>query len=194
MRFVTTGVGTDGLSNVASVKSPAPGSPWESDSFPPDLGYELPNDVDFDATFVGLAPGSGSRQYVQFGVGYQRDVHVYANAAARRVNRVELGAEPEAVLSTATADEWESGLTAADAGCVGADRRGYRRFLYQGHAMARLHGAVARRAVAPQGNGGNYPRHASVVDFFETPCAVGLPYYGLGEQTQIPNRPRLRRR
>lgn len=110
----------------------------------------------------------------------------YSNAASRYANRVELGAELEEVFRTATADEWETRLTAADLGCVRADRGGYRRFLYEDpHATAvGFMVPTAHQLFAPAGHGGHYRRHAPVVNFSETPCEEGLPYSAIGEQTR----------
>jgi crotonobetainyl-CoA:carnitine CoA-transferase CaiB-like acyl-CoA transferase len=39
-------------------------------------------------------------------------------------------------------------------------------------------------AFVDQAPGGKYRRHAPVVDFSETPCESGKPYFGLGEHTR----------
>jgi crotonobetainyl-CoA:carnitine CoA-transferase CaiB-like acyl-CoA transferase len=110
----------------------------------------------------------------------------FASTQARYAHREALGALIEPIFMTATADEWESRLTAADVGCVRADRSGHRRFLYEdSHTQATGFMVPTRhwlfRALAPDGT---YWRHGPAVGFSATPCEPGRPYCALGEQTQ----------
>ena len=110
----------------------------------------------------------------------------FASPDARYEHREELASALEPIFLTATADEWESRLTAADVGCVRADRSGHRRFLYEDPHITEVGFMVPTRhwlfrAQAPDGE---YWRHGPAVGFSATPCEPGKPYCALGEQTQ----------
>lgn len=110
----------------------------------------------------------------------------FASWAARYEHRDVLGEELQVVFRTASADEWEQRLTAADLGCVRPDGMGHRRFLHEDpHAKAvGMMAPTQSRAFLDQAPGGKYWRHAPVVKFSETPCEEGKPYLGLGEHTR----------
>jgi crotonobetainyl-CoA:carnitine CoA-transferase CaiB-like acyl-CoA transferase len=109
----------------------------------------------------------------------------FADWPNRYANRTDLAAELEPVFLTRTADDWERILTAADLGCVRADRCGHRRFLYEDPHTRAIGFMVPTQSNAfeDQAPGGRYWRHAPVVKFSETPCIVGKPYLGRGEHT-----------
>ena len=101
-------------------------------------------------------------------------------------HRIALGRELEPVFRSRTADEWEALLTAADLGCVRADRLGHRRFLYEDPHTSAVGFMVPTqsRAFCDQAPEGRYWRHAPVTKFSETPCERGKPYCGLAEHTR----------
>jgi crotonobetainyl-CoA:carnitine CoA-transferase CaiB-like acyl-CoA transferase len=110
----------------------------------------------------------------------------FASPDARYEHREALASVLEPIFLTATADEWESRLTAADLGCVRADRSGHRRFLYEDSHTTETGFMVPTRhwLFSAQAPDGTYWRHGPAVSFSATPCEPGLPYCALGEQTQ----------
>jgi crotonobetainyl-CoA:carnitine CoA-transferase CaiB-like acyl-CoA transferase len=110
----------------------------------------------------------------------------FATWDARYEHRKVLAEEFEVIFRKREAEVWEQVLTAADLGCVRADRMGHRRFLYEDpHAKAtRFMVPTQSPAFIQQSAGGKYWRHAPVVNFSATPCEAGKPYLGLGAHTQ----------
>ena len=76
-------------------------------------------------------------------------------------------------------------LTGTHVGCVRADLRGHRRFLFEDpHAKAMDLMVLAQHPhFGRNAPGGVYWRHSPHVDFSLTPCPKGQPYVGLGEHT-----------
>src|SRR5262249_34705485 len=110
----------------------------------------------------------------------------FTTVAGRSEHRDALGARLQEGFASRTADEWESMLTAAGVGGVRADRTGHRRFLHEDpHTQAiQFMVPTSHWLYEPNAPGGRYWRHGPVARFSETPCAEGLPYAALGEQTR----------
>ncbi len=111
----------------------------------------------------------------------------FASWTGRIEHSDALGALLEPLFQARTAEEWETSLTAADVGCVRADRTGHVRFLHTDpHTRAigfmTLTSSPEFLKDAP---GGKYWRHAPMVKFSETPCEAGKPYEGPGTHTRV---------
>jgi crotonobetainyl-CoA:carnitine CoA-transferase CaiB-like acyl-CoA transferase len=134
--------------------------------------------VPHDAEFQAFCQAAGARDLAadpRFG-----------SAAARYEHRAALAAALEPLFLTATADDWEARLTAADVGCVRADRSGHRRFLHEDQHVRAIGFMVPTRhwLFAARAPDGAYWRHGPAIGFSATPCEPGKPYCALGEQTQ----------
>ncbi len=131
----------------------------------------------FDEEFAALCRELGREDLM--------DDERFTDWKARIIHRGELGVELDVLFRSATADAWEQRLTAADIGCVRADRSSHVRFLHedpqpQAIGFMTLTQSQAFRELSP---GGRYWRHAPVVRFSETPCEAGKAYDGLGSHT-----------
>lgn len=132
----------------------------------------------FDAEFAALCKAIGREDLASD----QR----FATWPDRIRNQGELGAIFEPEFRNRTADAWEELLTAADIGCVRADRSSHLRYLHE-HPQPQEVGFMVPTCspeftdYAPNGA---YLRHAPVVKFSETPCEDGKPYDGLGSHTR----------
>jgi hypothetical protein len=124
MRFIKTGVNDEGLSCVNSIdEDPGRGIIWETPSFPPDLGYVRPENVDVDEIDVGLVPGTGALLSVKFPPHHSADVHRFDGFSILTVYRgsctLKLQAESvqltvgDVVIFPAVIHGWETG----DEGC-----------------------------------------------------------------------------
>jgi crotonobetainyl-CoA:carnitine CoA-transferase CaiB-like acyl-CoA transferase len=109
----------------------------------------------------------------------------FASWVGRLEHRDELGAVLEPLFKARSAEDWESFLTAADIGCVRADRASHVRFLHT-DPHPRAIGFMVQtqsREFLDQAPEGRYWRHAPAVKFSETPCEAGKPYEGPGTHT-----------
>ncbi|MDG2004628.1 MAG: CoA transferase [Novosphingobium sp.] len=109
----------------------------------------------------------------------------FASWAKRLEHRETLAALLEPVFMTRNADDWESFLTAADVGCVRADRASHVRFLHSDPHPKAIGFMVQTQSpeFLKQAPEGRYWRHAPVVKFSETPCEAGKGFEGPGTHT-----------
>jgi crotonobetainyl-CoA:carnitine CoA-transferase CaiB-like acyl-CoA transferase len=135
-------------------------------------------DARFDADFVRLCRALGRED-----LGTDK---CYSTWTDRIDNSEALGAELEPLFMARTAEAWENYLLGEGIACVRADKSGHLRFLHSDPQTEALGFLVRTQSAefADKAPGGGYWRHAPVVKFSETHCAVGLPYESQGAHTR----------
>ncbi|MFT4026494.1 MAG: CoA transferase [Novosphingobium sp.] len=132
----------------------------------------------FDAEFVALCRALGQEDLAN-------DPR-FSDWPSRIANQKVLGELLAEIFITRSADSWEEMLTAADIGCVRADRSSHVRYLHEDPQPQAIGFMVPTKSPEFQDHApeGRYKRHAPAVKFSATPCEAGKPYEGLGSHTR----------